>query len=246
MKTKLGGTTEDKVIIFVLIALFVVSVAIPILEWWRTPFKVTPSLFAPVVLLALYLLARLVGGVPEIRKDVRYLREAAASNVRVQQMSNVKEFHDNLRLAVERANSTLDLTHIRETPPRDFGESAVQFYDGLQKWCRVEGRSIRRIICVRNASMYVWAKQLAEETRDLPQFEVRVIDWSTKAPAMNMAIVDGKAVYLALTGVSLERTKGLGIEDDTTAQYFQNYYDNLWSTGKPLPAWLEQNTWEGG
>lgn len=244
MKQRLGSRTEDKVIISILVVLFVVSVAIPVFEW-MTHDRVPPSVFAPLVLAALYLLARLVGGIPEIRKDVRYLRDAAASNVRVQQMSNVKEFHDNLRLAVERATSTLDLTHIRETPPSDFGESASSFYDGLVKWCAVEGRSIRRIICVRNASMYVWAKQLASDVEHLPQFQVRVIDWSTRAPAMNMAIVDGKAVYLALTGASLERTKGLGIEDDTTAKHFEDYYDNLWNAGKDLPVWLAQNSWEG-
>ena len=195
------------------------------------------------MLAALYAIVRLVGSLPEIRTDVRFLREVA--NVRVQRMPNSKDFYDNLDRARDQATSTLDLTHIRDSPPADYGHGTSAFFDRVVDWCSVEGRSVRRIISVRSPAMYDWALELDAKTRDLPQFRIRVIDWAIDAPAMNMAIVDEKAVYLALTGSTLERTKGLGIEDETATQYFTDYYDNLWRNSVDLRQWLAENSWEG-
>lgn len=191
-------------------------------------------------------LATIVGallGVPSIRSDVKYLRDVA--DVRVQRLPNVKDFYENLNAAVDRATATLDLTHIRDSAPADFGPAATSFFAKLIDWSSIEGRSIRRIISVRSPAMYEWARQLVEETKDIPQFDVRVVDWSTKAPAINMAIVDGKAIYLALTGATTERTRGLAMEDETAVQYFADYYENLWHASTPLQEWLDGNSWEG-
>jgi hypothetical protein len=242
MKRRLVTSSEDRFLVVILFLLLAVSLAIPIYEEVRNV-KVPASWNTPVVLFALYAIVKLVGSLPEIHTDVRFLREVA--DVRVQRMPNVKDFYDNLERAVDQATATLDLTHIRDSPPADFGAGAGDFFNEVVRWCGTEGRSARRIISVQSPAMYDWAQELAARTEHLPQFRVRVIDWSIAAPAMNMAIIDEKAVYLALTGSTLERTRGLGIEDQTATQYFTDYYENLWDCGKDLRVWLDENAWEG-
>lgn len=239
---RLVTSTEDKFLVVALIVLLLVSLAIPVYEE-VTGVTVPASWNTPVVLFALYAIVRLVGSLPEIKTDVRFLREVA--NVRVQRMPNAREFFDNLDKALDEATSTLDLTHVRDTPPSEFGQGTGAFFARVVEWCGVEGRSVRRIIAVRSPAMYEWARELEAATANFPQFKVRVIDWAIPAPAMNMAIIDEKAVYLALTGSTIERTRGLGIEDETATQYFRDYYDNLWGASVDLKRWLKDNPWEG-
>lgn len=243
MRRRWTGSVEDRVLVTVLVFLFLVSLAVPIYE--RVADVVAPASWdVPVLLAALYAIVRLVGPVPQIRTDVKYLRDIA--DIGVQRMPNVKDFYDSLSRAVDHASVTLDLTHIRSTPPADFGEDAGAFFAKLIAWSSVEGRSIRRIISVQSPAMYEWAKQLARETEHISRFEIKVIDWRLKAPALNMAIVDSKATYLAITGRGpLQRTKGLGVEDTITSQYFTDYYEHLWDNSVYLREWLEGTSWEG-
>lgn len=243
MKRRFVLSTEDRLLVVILGVLFVVSVGIPVYEEVFGT-RVPASWNAPVVLLALFAIIRLVGPLPQIGKDVRYLREIA--DVGVQRMPTVKDFYDSLMDGLAKAETTLDLTHIRDHPPADFGPGASEFFTRLVDWCMTEqGRSIRRIISVRNVAMYEWALALAEQVADLPQFEIRVIDWAPRAPALNMAIIDERAVYLALTGSTITRTRGLGIEDQKTAQYFRDYYETLWGSSTDLQDWLAKNSIEG-
>ncbi len=238
---RLFESTQNRVLLAVLVGLGIFSVAAPVVEGF-TGKPLPTSVSTAVILAALYTVVSLVGSVPEIGRDVRFLREAA--DVSVQRMSNVTDFYHNLERAVDKATASLDLTHIRKHPPSDFGEGASAFFDRLLDWCSsADGRSIRRVISVRNPAMYEWARQLADETKGYPQFQVRVIEWVTDAPALNMAIVDEKAVYLALTGPTVERTRGLGIEDKTgtAASYFGDYYENLWNCATDLDEWLARN-----
>jgi hypothetical protein len=235
MKKRLVETTEDRLLVTVLGLLFLVSLLVPLGE--RITGKEWPAAWsAAVVLAALYSILRLVGTVPEIHSNVQYLRNVA--DVRVQRLDNVSDFYESLTSAVDKARATLDLTHIRDTPPRDFGTRADVFFDKLVDWCAEDGRSIRRVISARNPAMRAWARQLQEETKHLSRFNVRVTNWSLETPAMNMAIVDGKVVFLALTADAAERTKGIAMEDPTGAQYFTDYYDTLWRTSTPLEEWL--------
>jgi hypothetical protein len=242
MKRKSVMSVESRSLIVILVVLLIVSLAIPVYEGIANA-KVPSSWNTPVVLLALYAIVKLVGSLPEFHTDVRFLRDVA--NVRVQLTPNVKDFYESLDKALDQSTSTVDLTHIRDSPPADFGPGAGGFFERVVDWCGVEGRSVRRIICVRSPAMYDWARELAAKTEHLPQFKIRVINWTIDAPAMNMAIFDEKVVYLALTGSTLERTRGLGIEDQTATQYFNDYYDNLWRSSEDLRQWLADNSWEG-
>ena len=246
MRRRFGlSRKENKWLFGILALLLAISLAIAIYETF-TGRQVPAGWSSPIILAALCTVVLLINSLPEIRTDVRYLREVADS-VRVQRMETIHDFYDSLSRAVDEAENTLDLTHIRDSPPADFGIGAGAFFDKLLDWCTAaDDRSIRRIISIRTTPMYIWAQTMSQETEHLRQFNIRVIDWSIDSPALNMAIVDGKATYLAITGATPQRTKGLGIEDKTASQYFSDYYENLWRSSKDLPVWLASTTWEGG
>jgi hypothetical protein len=239
---RLVKSLGDKLLLAFLIILFAYSVVAAIYQT-VTKNQVPSAFTAPVVLAGLYAVVKLVADLPEIHEDVRYLRRAA--DVHVDRMATVKDFHDSLLKALEKATSTLDLTHIRDNPPADFGPEASKFYEQLVDWVTVDGRSIRRIIAVKSPAMCDWARNLADDTKHLSNFRIRVIDWKPNVPAINLAIVDGRAVYLALTGEVVERTAGIGIEDDTATQYFSDYYNTLWHGSVDLKDWLAADSREG-
>lgn len=250
MRRLLEGV-EARVLVAILVILFLGSIAIATAEQFlRVEIKASWS--TPLVLASLYFIVRLVSIIPDIGTDVKSIGTdvksliGVAESIRVQRISNVDDFYKSLGNAVDKATSTLDLTHIRSTPPSDFGATATDFYDRLIKWCTGgDGRTIRRVISVRNPEMRVWAQQLAADTEHLPQFCVRVVDWATDAPAINFAIVDERAAYIALTGSMIGRQKGLAIDDLTVSQNFKDYYENLWNNSTDVNEWLAAHTDEG-
>jgi hypothetical protein len=181
---------------------------------------------------------RLLDPVEEIHTDVRYLRDATKT-IKAKTFPTVEDFYTALQQAVREATTTLDLTHIRDNPPADFGPESTEYTRYVFDWIRRDVRhSVRRIISIRNEAMLLWARELYQEVAELPGYHVRVLDWSIPVPAPNMAVVDSSAVFLALTGETVERTKGLAIEDVTTAQYFEDYYSTLWHSSVDLAQYL--------
>lgn len=242
MKRRLVETAQDRFLVIVLVALGVLSVGIPIYEG-ITESNVPASWNTPLILLALYAIVKLVGSLPEIHTDVRFLR-SRAEGIRAQRLPTVRDFYDSLRAGLNQASATIDLTHIRDTPPVDFGPGASDFFEKVLEWSEGDGRSVRRIIAVRSPAMLEWAKELESRTQTLPRFKVRVVDWTIDAPALNMAIIDDRAVFLALSGSLPERMKGLGIEDQATTQHFAEYYQCLWDASEDLTSWLANTSQE--
>ena len=248
---RLLDNVEARVIVGLLFVPFAGSLGIAIAEQFFDT-EIKPAWNTPVVLASLYFIIRLVALIPDIGTDVKVIGNdvkslvETAEAVRVERILNVNDFYASLTKAVDKATSTLDLTHIRDTPPNDFGPTAADFFNRVVDWCAGgEGRTVRRVISVRNPEMHIWAQQLAETTADLPQFSIRVIDWVSEAPAINFAIVDEAAVYLTLTGTMTVRTRGLAIDDEIVSRSFKEYYDNLWENSTDLRDWLALHPDEG-
>lgn len=248
---RLFDKVEARVIVGLLVVLFAGSLGIAVAEQFFST-QIKPAWSTPLVLASLYFIVRLVAIIPDIGTDVKVIGTdvkslvETADTVRAQRISNVNDFYVSLLKAVDKATTTLDLTHIRDTPPNDFGSTATEFFNRVVDWCSGgEARTVRRVISVRNAEMRVWAQQLDETTRHLPQFSIRVIDWATDAPAVNFAIVDEVAVYITLTGSMTGRTRGLAIDDQTVSRSFKEYYDNLWENSIDLRKWLQLHPDEG-
>jgi hypothetical protein len=195
----------------------------------------------PLIFLALMAILRIVVPVDEIHEDVKYLRNVAGLSV--QTYPTVDLFYRDLRHAVDEATASLDLTHVRDQPPSDFeGSEPSDYFSQVINWVIADAsRSVRRVIAVRNDRMLDWAKQLYSETSHCTRYQVRVIDWSIAAPAINLAIVDKRVAFLAITGESIERTRGLGVEDDRVAGYFSDYFNSLWHEGRPLETFLKDS-----
>jgi hypothetical protein len=222
---------QSKVLIVALGLLAVASIV-------TAAFNVPPEWQTPLVLTALLAIILLLTPVEEIHSDVRFLR-AAATSVKVERFPNVDEFYAQLGTAIKRAASTVDLSHIRDEPPREFGGEAAGWTDSVAAWLEAApGRSVRRVIAIRSQAMREWALELHQQELKLPGYHVHVVDWVLDAPALNMVIIDSKVVFLAITGATTERTKALGIEDEVSGDYFSSYYQRLFDSGTPLAEWL--------
>jgi hypothetical protein len=226
-------TLETKLLLGLLAVLFVASILTSI-------FNVDAKWQTPLIFLALIAILRLLTPVDEIHTDVRYLRELSSS-AKISPFPTIDAFYADLRHALSKATYSLDLTHIRDNPPQDFGEHASGWFEAVLEWLSKDSaRSARRLISVRNEGMRTWAAELQRASSQVSRLQVRVVDWSVDAPAINMAIVDANVVFLAVTGELLERTRGIAVEDHAVASYFTDYYNNLWHAAVPLDEFLSR------
>jgi hypothetical protein len=223
---------ENRVLLVVLTALLVVSIAgsvIGVNVRWQIP----------LIFLALIVIIRLLTPVAQIHMNVKYLRQLSASAT-VKPFASVTSFYEDLRHALSAAESTVDLTHIRDNPPSDFARQSNGWYEATLEWAQNgASRSVRRLISVRGDAMQAWASELRRLTDQVPNFQVRVVVWSIDAPAINMAIFDERVVFLAVSGEVFERAKGIGIENKEVAHYFNSYYEKLWHASRPLGEYLD-------
>ncbi len=227
MGPKLTPVLENRLLTIVLIVLgfgSIVTAIIGVDAKWQVP----------LVFFALIFIIRILNPVEQIHEDVRYLRDATVA-IPVRSFPSVEEFFADLRHAESQATHRLDLTHIRSTPPEDFGNNASGWYDEVLSWVDgADDRRARRIITIQNRRMFEWAARLQEDVVDRPRFEIRVLSWSNDAPAVNMAIVDEQAVFLAVTGDAAHRTTGIAVSDPDVGRYFRDYYDELFRKSRPL------------
>jgi len=235
VKTIFGSDTDsERQILRIALPLFTAYAFVATIFSWGAEWSV------PLILFALTLLVNQVKPVEEIHQDVKYLRDVN-EKVPVKPYGSASAFFEGLAAAVKSAKNTADLTHIRDTPPKEFGSKSVDYYDAVYEWVKdAEDRSIRRIVSVRNDEMVEWAKSLAKKARKCERFNVRVVNWEIDAPAINMAVIDGEVVFLALTGSDVHRTGGTAVEDVNIASYFTSYYETLWNASTPLHEFLAE------
>jgi len=202
--------------------------------------------YIPAVFLGILLVVRLLSPVDGMEKDLKYLTEKVGTASTVQSYDRVSDFYKQLRGAMTVADDTLDLTHIRRDAPEDFhGEHPSEYFKEVVQWARKHpDGQIRRVVAVSSEGMRVWAAKLNDETAQVSNYRVRVIEWGS-IPAINMAILDRKTTFLAVTGEDADRTKGLAMENADISRYFIAYYDVLWRSGTPLNEWTAQNPVSG-
>lgn len=182
----------------------------------------------PIILAALLMITRMLSTLYHVDENIKKILEKEGV-INIKRYDAYGEFYHDLGIALGNAKHSLDLTHIRNDPPEQFvlGKS---YFDSIEKWCaKNPGAPVRRITATNNSLMLDWAKELYETTKRCPNFHVRICDWRSKYPMINMAIIDGKTVFLAITADIAERTAGLKINDPSMAKYFSDYYDNVWA-----------------
>lgn len=152
------------------------------------------------------------------------------------------EFYRDCSVALGQSSQKVDLTHIRDEPPQDF-TGVTKWYNDVIKWCDEHPYGkVRRIISISNARMFEWAKELSESIKKLPNhnFDVRVCRWEADFPAINMAIFDRKRIFIALTSFGTSETTGVQIADTQIADYFVDYFNNVWGKSEDLNIFLEK------
>lgn len=202
------------------------------------PFLKDIQISGTLTLVALIAIITLLDPVEEINQGVKFLQTRTPSR----SIPSVNQMYSELNRAVDSATSSLDLTHIRDQRPEAFGEEAEKYNARITVWLKeAPGRSVRRIISANHPDMQAWAKDLLTEVKVTPGYHVKVVDWSINAPAPNLAIIDQRLVFLALSGDLPERTKGFVVEDPTTAEYFTDYYAGLWNAANDLEEYVKKN-----
>ena len=152
------------------------------------------------------------------------------------------EFYRDSSLALDQSSKKVDLTHIRDEPPQDF-EGVSDWFEEVIKWCDEHPYGkVRRLIAVSNDRMLAWAKELAEYVNNRPNynFEVKVCQWTANFPAINMVIFDRRRVFIALTGSGVTETAGFQVSDRLIADYFVDYYNNIWGKSDGLDDFLDR------
>ncbi len=150
-------------------------------------------------------------------------------------------FYKHLRKTIQSADTSIELTHVRPEPPSDF-PLARSYFEELMEWAgKNPCVSVRRIISITNLRMYLWAKELSDKIKDLPNFYVGVVGWDMDIPMINMAVIDSTHVYLVVPSAIPETNTAIYIQNERIGGWFSKYYDLLWSLCAPLEKWLQEN-----
>ncbi len=90
--------------------------------------------------------------------------------------------------------------------------------------------------------MRQWARLHCDETSRIPNYEARVVEWSVKVDALNMAVIDDSTVFLAFSGETEQAMRGLGLRNKDAVTYFNVYYNQMWAAATPLREYLEASS----
>ncbi len=175
-----------------------------------------------------------------VKERLNMVTAKAKTYPKIAAYATYKEFYRDCLLALSHSTKKVDLTHIRAEPPQDF-EDTSDWFERVINWSDDNPYSrVRRIIAITNRRMLEWAQALSEHINDRPNrnFEVKVCRWDADFPAINLAIFDRKRVFVALTGSGATETAGFQISEHDIADFFLDYYNNIWGQSRPLNDFL--------
>lgn len=157
-----------------------------------------------------------------------------------------REYDQHFRDVSKQLESTsgkISLTHVQTDPPDSFGSTAVdEYYSRMEKWMEnhPDGQ-VKRIITISNEAMYDWAQYLQGLTEEHEKFRVRVCTWESEFPMINMALLDGKTAYFALTFGHAQDTRCLRIEDTEVVEMYEQYFDYMWRQSENLSEAIKKH-----
>lgn len=194
----------------------------------------------PVILGALIIIVEMLSIIFNIDNNIEKVIESFSSTNTIR-YDTYHEFYDDLNDSLKRAKKSLCLTHIRDEPPASF-VLGQKYFDSIELWCKEHpGASARRITAASNNDMTSWVNEQVETSKRCQNFRVRVCEWKSVFPMINMAILDDEKVFLAISSDAPERTTGIQIEDKGISKYFRDYFDNVWSNSVPADIFLTNN-----
>jgi hypothetical protein len=160
--------------------------------------------------------------------------------------SNSDEFFTSFSRLVHTAERRISTTYMRKTPPSSFRSPAAEryFQDAVQWMRNHAGASFHRIIGVPTAEPYRgviidWLREHHREMSSIPNYHARVVPLDGGVDAINVAIVDEKAVLISLTSEG-SFMSGHRLDSRESVSSFRDYYSSWWATAKPLGEFLRQ------
>lgn len=128
-----------------------------------------------------------------------------------------------------------------EFPPTAFVQKeAKRYFASVLNWAKSDpSRCVRRVICVNSPEMREWVHRHHAETRQIANYEARIVEWATNADLLNMAIIDERIVFLAFSGATDQAIRGMSIRDAGVAKYFTDFFNQHWQAATRLTAWVK-------
>jgi hypothetical protein len=154
-----------------------------------------------------------------------------------------RSFYEALTAQIRQSRNRILATYIRVTPQHYFegftdqetGRAATEYFSEVLAWAAMPGpRSVRRVICLPNDEMRDWARQVHADTKAIPNYEVRALDWRINADLINVAVFDDVAAFLAFGSGTSPNMSGFRIDDRDFVINATAYFGRLWSSSTPL------------
>ncbi|GAA3844378.1 hypothetical protein GCM10022243_08440 [Saccharothrix violaceirubra] len=147
---------------------------------------------------------------------------------------------------IARTTSQIRTTYVHQHPPTIYRATAAErYFTAILDWARERGeRTVRRIVGVRfvggrpESSMLDWLVAHHAETRDIENYEVRVLPWSPPADGVNLMLFDDAHTFLAFSGQSKAGLSGFRVESEKFQKYFVLYYEQLWAPLESVEKFL--------
>jgi hypothetical protein len=209
------------------IAVFVFGLAVVSIGLPFVGVKPSTGVYTTAILSALFVVLSVTSKLYDVESHTRDL--VARCEAPIRRYADYADLYRALEGALDDATRSVDLTHIRNDPPDAFKMDS-RFYHSVVKWARTHehGGLVRRVIAANNDRMRAWGEQLQEVVEEHENFSVRVTSRSAGLPVINMAILDGREVFLFISGEAAQQTRGIWISDKDVGADFEAYYEHLW------------------
>jgi hypothetical protein len=154
------------------------------------------------------------------------------------------EFYSSTQRRMQSATRHIWVTYVRLVPPPGFEspEADSYFKYGLE-WARKNpDRELRRIVGAQDdGPVSEWLLRHYIETRDIKNYFVRVSPFSGPVDGINFAIIDDRAIFLALSGEG-NRLTGHSLATPEAVHAFREYFLQWWDSAEKLEEYVRRVT----
>jgi hypothetical protein len=152
------------------------------------------------------------------------------------------EFYSSTQRKMQSATRHIWVTYVRLVPPPGFEspEADSYFKYGIA-WARQNrDREFRRIVGAPDGGpVSAWLVQHYEETKSVGNYLVRVSPFSGPVDGINIAIIDDRAVFIALSGEG-NRLTGHSLETAEAVHAFREYFLQWWDSCEKLEDYVQR------
>jgi len=154
--------------------------------------------------------------------------------------SSNSEFYASTQRRMQSAQRHIWVTYVRTVPPPGFesAEASSYFKYGLEWAKKNPDRELRRIVGAgERGAMTDWLVHHYAETKDIKNYAVRVSPFDGPVDGINFAIIDDRAVFIALSGEG-NRLTGHSLDTPEAVHAFREYFLQWWDGAERLETYV--------